>query len=91
MKPTPVAVNVKAELPDGIDDGEIEVRLSVCAFPVMASCIAVEVVVSDFITLTLTVPATAICAADTTVVSSVFETNVVGWATPSHKICVPLV
>jgi hypothetical protein len=91
-KPTPVAVNVKAVLPAGTDDGEIEVTLSVCdPPPVIVSCIAVEVVVSDFTTLTLTVPATAICAADTNVVSSVLETTLVVWATPFHNICVPLV
>ena len=91
-KPTPVAVKEKAALPAATDEGEIEVRLNVCGpLPVMVNCIALEVVVSGLITLILTLPATAICAADTDAVSCVLETTVVGREIPFHRICVPLV
>jgi hypothetical protein len=49
-----------------------------------------DVVLSDFITRTLTVPALAICAAETFAVSCVDEVTVVGSATPSHKMAVPV-
>src|SRR6266568_1746429 len=52
---------------------------------------APDVVVSDFMTRMLTMPAFAICPADIVAVNWVFETTFVGCAVPSHKICVPLV
>jgi hypothetical protein len=49
-----------------------------------------EVVLSDFITRMLTVPADAICAAVTFAVSCVADATVVGRDVPSHRITVPL-
>jgi hypothetical protein len=79
--PTPVAVNVKAGLPDAMEEGDIEVRLYVPPpppVPVIVKSITPEVVVSDFITRTATVPAFAICAAEIDVVSCVVDTTLVG-------------
>jgi phenolic acid decarboxylase len=78
-KPTPVAVNVNAALPDATDEGVIEVRLKVDEPPppVIVSVIVPDVVVSGFITLIETEPAAAICAAETVVVSWVLETTAV--------------
>ena len=91
-KPMPVAARVKSGLPAAMEEGDIDVRLNVCdPDPVTVSCIGPEVVVSDFITRILTVPAAAICAADIEVVSWVVETTLVARATASHNICVPLV
>lgn len=94
-KPTPVAVNVKAGLPDAMELGDIEVRLYVLPppppVPVMVKSITPEVVVSAFITRTATMPALAICAAEIDVVSCVGDTTLVGCAIPSHRISVPAV
>lgn len=97
-KPVPVAVRGNAALPLKALSGLIEVSVGGVPLPppgppppVIVKLNALDVVVSAFITRTLTVPAAAICAAVIDAVSCVFETTVVGCATPSHKICVPLV
>lgn len=97
MKPTPVAESVKLPLPAATVDGEIEVKENVEfpppppePLPLIVSISAEDVVVSGFITRIVTVPAVAICAADTAAVSCVVDVTVVGRDTPSHNSVVPL-
>jgi hypothetical protein len=91
--PVPVAVRVKSVLPAATAAGEIEMRLNAPPPdpPVIVSVIAADVVLSDFITRTLTAPAVAICAAGMLAVSCVDEVTVVGSDAPSQRIVVPWV
>ena len=89
--PVPVAVSVKDALPAATAAGEIEVRLKgpPLELLVIVSVIALELVLSDFITRILTAPALAICAALTLALSWVDELTVVGSEPPSHRSIVP--
>jgi hypothetical protein len=76
--PKPVAVNVKVGLPAETEPGDRDVICKGCVPPpVIVSCIAFEVVVSDFMILMLTDPAVVSFEADTDEVSCVLETTVV--------------
>lgn len=89
--PAPVAVSVNAGLPAATAEGEIESsrKEPVPEPPVIVSVIASDVVLSDFITRTLTAPAVAIWAAATLAVSWVEELTVVGSDIPSQRIVEP--
>jgi hypothetical protein len=88
INPAPVAVNVKAALPAVTAGGEIEVSLK--ALPVMVKVSVLEVVLSGFITRTLTAPGVATCAAVIFVVSCVEDETAVESGAPFQRIVVPL-
>ncbi len=88
----PVAVSAKSVLPAATAAGEMAVSVNPpppVPLPVIESVSVPEVVLSDFITRMLTVPAAAICAAETCAVSWVDELTVVGSEVPSHRMVVP--
>jgi hypothetical protein len=89
-KPVPVAVNVKSALPAATAEGEIAVRLNEppTVPPVIVKVSVPDVVLSDFITRTLTTPALAIAPAPTFAVSCVDELTVVGSEVPFHNMVV---
>jgi hypothetical protein len=86
--PVPVAVNAKDVLPAVTAAGEMDASLK--ELPVTVRGNVLEVVLSGFITRTLTVPGAAICAAVTFAVSWLADETVVESDAPFQRIVAPL-